>query len=170
MSGADDLVSLSAAAEAVGINKSTLSRQAKAGLVRSHDRKFRVSEVIEDRAKNIGGSRAAEAQRTTPPAPVTKPLHDPVACNAPVQRATHATARGPADATPIGDTLELISVAAAAKAIGLNKSTLKRQVDSGAVRSHGAVLPADNAPAARRRSAWPGVRADMREALAGRAA
>lgn len=39
--------------------------------------------------------------------------------------------RGP-DATP----LELISISEAARKIGVNKSTLSRQVDSGAVRSH----------------------------------
>lgn len=37
------------------------------------------------------------------------------------------------DATP----LELISISEAARKIGVNKSTLSRQVESGAVRSHG---------------------------------
>ncbi|MFT4117474.1 hypothetical protein [Bradyrhizobium sp.] len=40
--------------------------------------------------------------------------------------------RGP-DATP----LELISISEAARMIGINKSTLSRQVESGAIRSHG---------------------------------
>lgn len=40
--------------------------------------------------------------------------------------------RGP-DATP----LELISISEAARLIGINKSTLSRQVESGAIRSHG---------------------------------
>lgn len=40
--------------------------------------------------------------------------------------------RGP-DATP----LDLISISEAARLIGINKSTLSRQVESGAVRSHG---------------------------------
>jgi transposase-like protein len=39
----------------------------------------------------------------------------------------------PADATP----LDLISISEAARKIGINKSTLSRQVDSRAVRSHG---------------------------------
>ena len=39
----------------------------------------------------------------------------------------------PPDATP----LELISISEAARIIGINKSTLSRQVESGAVRSHG---------------------------------
>jgi len=38
----------------------------------------------------------------------------------------------PPDATP----LELISISEAARLIGINKSTLSRQVESGAIRSH----------------------------------
>lgn len=49
----DPLISLGAAARAIGINKSTLSRQIKAGSIRAHNGKVRLSEVLEDRAANI---------------------------------------------------------------------------------------------------------------------
>jgi len=49
----EPLISLSEAARKIGLNKSTLSRQVKAGTIRSHDGKVRLSEVLEDRANNI---------------------------------------------------------------------------------------------------------------------
>jgi len=54
----DGLISLGAAAKAVGINKSTLSRQVKSGAIRSHGGKVRLSEVLEDRANNIDLSQS----------------------------------------------------------------------------------------------------------------
>jgi hypothetical protein len=49
----DDLVGITKAAREVGISHSTLSRQVKAGLIRSHNGKVRICEVFEDRANNI---------------------------------------------------------------------------------------------------------------------
>lgn len=52
----DELVSLSKAARRVGVCCSTLSRQIHAGKIRSHDGKVRISEVIEDRQRNLNGA------------------------------------------------------------------------------------------------------------------
>lgn len=49
----EPLISIAAASREIGLNKSTLSRQVNSGAVRSHDGKVRLSEVYEDRAKNI---------------------------------------------------------------------------------------------------------------------
>jgi hypothetical protein len=49
----EPLISIAAAAREIGLNKSTLSRQVESGKIRSHDGKVRLSEVYEDRAKNI---------------------------------------------------------------------------------------------------------------------
>lgn len=49
----EPLITISAAALEIGVNKSTLSRQIKSGAIRSHDGKVKLSEVYEDRAKNI---------------------------------------------------------------------------------------------------------------------
>jgi hypothetical protein len=105
----------------------------------------RLSEVREDRAKNVRttSTPAAEAASgVAAPAPAsTAPLHA-------TPRATkrnHATdnATAPSDATSIGDAAARvvaevggwITLAAAARAAGVNKSTISRQVKSGAIRS-----------------------------------
>jgi transposase-like protein len=54
----DDLISIAEAARQIGVNKSTLARQVKAGSIRSHDGKVRLSEVLEDRAANIDLTRS----------------------------------------------------------------------------------------------------------------
>ena len=56
---ADPLISISAAAKNIGVNKSTLSRQIADGSVRSHEGKVRLSEVLEDRANNIDLTRSS---------------------------------------------------------------------------------------------------------------
>jgi len=56
----NDLIPPAQAAEQLGLAKSTLSRQIKAGLVRSHAGRVRLSEVVEDRARNV--------RHRTPPA------------------------------------------------------------------------------------------------------
>jgi hypothetical protein len=74
----DPLISIAAAARQVGINKSTLSRQVKAGLIRSHQGMVRLSEVLEDRANNIDKSIWLHRSKpgTTPEAAtVHAPLH-----------------------------------------------------------------------------------------------
>jgi hypothetical protein len=52
----DPLISISEAARKVGVNRSTLHRQVKSGAIRSHDGLVRLSEVLEDRARNIDAS------------------------------------------------------------------------------------------------------------------
>jgi hypothetical protein len=52
----DDLLSVREAARAIGMSHSTLLRQIKAGKIRAHDGKVRLSEVLEDRANNIDAS------------------------------------------------------------------------------------------------------------------
>lgn len=52
-----DLITLSDAARRIGINKSTISRQIKAGLLRSHGGKVRLTELLEDRARNLDPAR-----------------------------------------------------------------------------------------------------------------
>ena len=54
----DPLISPAEAARVIGVNKSTLSRQIKAGAVRSHGGKVRLSEVLADRAANIDLTRS----------------------------------------------------------------------------------------------------------------
>lgn len=141
----DGLISIAAAAKAIGINKSTLSRQVKSGAVRSHDGEVRLSEVISDRAKNVDGAKAhrrrprAEAHDGGVEPVSSKPPIEPVAS---MQRQAVASSDAtetdatPPDATPNGSGGDLISIAAAAKAVGINKSTLSRQVLTGSVRSH----------------------------------
>lgn len=72
----DEWISLGAAARAIGINKSTLSRQVKSGAIRSHDGKVRLSEVLEDRANNIDLSQSRRGSKASGRAagrPATKP-------------------------------------------------------------------------------------------------
>ncbi|WP_462121340.1 hypothetical protein [Methylorubrum thiocyanatum] len=74
-SPSDALITISAAARRLGIDRSVLSRQIKDGLVRSHGQKVIFSEVLADRAANIdltrSGRRAGRAahqdQRRSPP-------------------------------------------------------------------------------------------------------
>jgi hypothetical protein len=108
----DDLISLGAAAKVLGINKSTLSRQARTGQVRSHGGKVRLSEVREDRAKNVRATSAAEQDDSAAVAPAS-PLHE--ALHSPLHATKRATPRNdatpratdratpPAEATPLGD-------------------------------------------------------------------
>jgi hypothetical protein len=71
----DPLISISAAAMRLGIDRSVLSRQIKAGAVRSHGKNVRFSEVLADRAANIDLTRSGrregrgehEEQRQRPP-------------------------------------------------------------------------------------------------------
>jgi hypothetical protein len=77
-----DLVSLSAAAKKIGVNKSTLSRQVKAGSIRSHKGKVRLAEVLEDRANNIDSSGwesrvgGVASSRSSAPLHATVQVHD----------------------------------------------------------------------------------------------
>jgi hypothetical protein len=83
----DPLISIAAAAQNLGLNRSTLTRQVNEGSIRAHGGKVRLSEVIEDRAKNInerrgGRQREANSLRAEP-----------------VARAEDATRYATADAT-----------------------------------------------------------------------
>ena len=54
----DELLSISKAAAAVGVNKSTICRQVKSGQIRSHNGLIRLSELIEDRKNHVDRSRS----------------------------------------------------------------------------------------------------------------
>jgi hypothetical protein len=54
---ADQLIGVAEAARILGLNRSTLSRQVKLGLVRAHRGKVRLSEVRADRRNNLDMSR-----------------------------------------------------------------------------------------------------------------
>lgn len=69
----EPLISIAAAAREVGVNKSTLCRQIKSGAIRAHDGKVKLSEVYEDRAKNIDA--AIWSNRPKKPAPQGQTLH-----------------------------------------------------------------------------------------------
>jgi hypothetical protein len=69
----EPLISLSEAARRLGINKSILWRQAKAGTVRSRDGKFKFSEVVEDRARNVDASRNPKNSIAAPLPETKKP-------------------------------------------------------------------------------------------------
>jgi hypothetical protein len=60
---ADDLVSIAKAAKEIGFSPSTIARQVKAGSIRSHGGKVRLSEVLEDRASNVDSSRWVGRER-----------------------------------------------------------------------------------------------------------
>lgn len=66
--GLEPLISLGKAAKEIGINKSTLSRQIKAGSIRSHGGKVRLSEVLEDRANNIATAIRGVTKASVAPA------------------------------------------------------------------------------------------------------
>ena len=61
----DPLITISAAADRLGINRSTLSRQIKAGAVRAYGQKVRFSEVLADRAANIDLTRSGRRDGVT---------------------------------------------------------------------------------------------------------
>lgn len=52
----ETLIGITEAARQIGISHSTLSRQVKAGQVRSHNGRVRLSEVLHDRDRNIDKS------------------------------------------------------------------------------------------------------------------
>jgi hypothetical protein len=56
--GVDPLISVTAAAREVGVDRSTLAKQVRLGVVRGHGGKVRLSEVLADRAANIDLSRS----------------------------------------------------------------------------------------------------------------
>ena len=58
----DPLMSVTEAAEKIGVNRSTLFRQIKAGAVRNHDGKVRLSELLADRAANIDLTRSRRGE------------------------------------------------------------------------------------------------------------
>lgn len=58
----DPLISIPAAAKAIGIERTTLGKQVRAGAVRSHGGKVRLSEVLADRAANIDLGRSKRRQ------------------------------------------------------------------------------------------------------------
>jgi hypothetical protein len=71
----EPLISIAAAAREIGLNKSTLSRQIKAGSIRSHGGFVRLSEVLEDRANNIDAAVWENRQKTSAAAPLHATLH-----------------------------------------------------------------------------------------------
>jgi len=99
----DELISISAAAKAIGVNRSTLSRQIADGHVRSHAGKVRLSEVLEDRIANIdlGRSRRREGQADDDEAAVAS-------TGKRVASAVDATADDDADATDADDGLPVL--------------------------------------------------------------
>lgn len=62
----EEMISIAAAAHKVGLNRSTLTRQVAKGAIRSHGGKVRLSEVIEDRAKNLSPCRVARSEKRRP--------------------------------------------------------------------------------------------------------
>ena len=91
-SDADPLLSIRQAAKQVGLDKSVLARQVKAGLIRSHEGKVRVSEVLADRAANIDLTRSHRAKNQPmqggaskrSDAPLDAPVFDAPPADAPV--------------------------------------------------------------------------------------
>lgn len=83
----DELISVAAAAAAVGINRSTLGRQVKTGAIRSHNGRVRLTEVLEDRAANIdltqsrrkGAAHSGAADATDAAPDATNPPPDATA-------------------------------------------------------------------------------------------
>lgn len=72
----DPLISIPAAAKAIGIERTTLGKQVRAGTVRSHGGKVRLSEVLADRAANIdlGRSKRRQGAIDEPDANAARPL------------------------------------------------------------------------------------------------
>lgn len=73
----DGLIGVTQAARELGLSHSTLSRQVKAGLIRSHDGKVRLSEVLEDRANNIDAS-IWQARKKPGAGDVRQSVHAPI--------------------------------------------------------------------------------------------
>jgi hypothetical protein len=84
----DDLIPVATAARAIGINRSTLSRQVKTGVVRSHGGKVRLREVLADRAAKLDPAR--RRKRGGPPGALDQgdPSQGSSAANA-YRRASH---------------------------------------------------------------------------------
>jgi hypothetical protein len=123
------LITIRAAARQVGLVHTTLSRKIKAGLVRSHGGKVRLSEVIEDLAKSGGaGAEVRAPENVERRAKSSKTGAPPIA---------GASARAPQIGAPEGRAPDpLISIRAAAKEAGVSHTTIMRQVNAGAIRSH----------------------------------
>ncbi|MER2249530.1 hypothetical protein ABS772_06325 [Methylorubrum podarium] len=64
-STSEPLITISSAAKRLGINRSTLSRQIKAGQVRAYGQKVLLSEVLVDRAANIDLTRSGRREGLT---------------------------------------------------------------------------------------------------------
>lgn len=118
----EPLISIAAAAREVGLNKSTLSRQVNSKAIRSHGGKVRLSEVYEDRAKNIDAAIWSN-----------RPKKSATASHAPL----HATPPDDADGDDVG-TVEIdgvvldINSAKALKETYLGRlARLKFKVESG---------------------------------------
>jgi hypothetical protein len=69
----DDLVSITKAATEIGLSPSTLARQVKAGSIRSHGGKVRISEVLADRAANVDSSSWIGRERNRSAAKSARP-------------------------------------------------------------------------------------------------
>lgn len=111
----DELVSIAEAARRIGLNKSTLSRQVKAGIIRAHDGKVRLSEVLEDRANNIDASLWAKRSK---PSSAPRAAAEASAVHAPLAE-LHATDAGDDPGT---DDLETVLVDGKALPIGKAKA------------------------------------------------
>ena len=144
--GADDPISISACAKLLPepVHKSVLAKQVKSGMVRSHNGKVRLSEVIEDRAKNVDHDRAHRRSRQSDVTASVRVASKAVASRVASTVASTDATRGATDATlsrfdatPVGGD-PLISISACAKLLPepVHKSVLAKQVKSGAVRSH----------------------------------
>jgi hypothetical protein len=133
---ADGLVTIRAAAKEVGVSHSTISRKVGAGLIPSHNGKVRVSEVRAALSLEAA-PRPSEMPTPTPADSGAKSgAMGGARSGAPRRRAPLAP---PASAPPVqAGTDELISVRACAKLLPDRPShtTLVRQIQSGAIRSH----------------------------------
>jgi hypothetical protein len=88
------LISIRAAAKKIGITDTTLGRQIKAGSVRSHGGKVRLSEVSEDRKKNVDhgywsarkkpAGRGSETKANAARTPHAQTCRTPHAANKPI--------------------------------------------------------------------------------------
>ena len=130
----DPLISIKAAAEKIGVNRSTLSRQVRDKQVRSHKGKVRLSEVLEDRANNIDLSRSARHRGALDEADehVASPLVD---------------ATPPLDATPDEPVLVDGQVLPFKEARALKETYLARLRQLQYRREIGEVVPIDEAVA-----------------------
>jgi phage terminase Nu1 subunit (DNA packaging protein) len=60
---ADEIISIAAAAKAIGVNRSTLSRQIASGAIRSHPGGVKLAEVIEDRKRHVDERSGPKPER-----------------------------------------------------------------------------------------------------------